>query len=165
MSRRQNDAALLKPGYGDSYGHRLIRRAPLGPARRGAQRHEELSAILGYGDGEPGELVNEVAFQRPVENGKLSYFQSGGGGGWRDPLDRDPHRVLEDVHDEYVSIEGACHDYGVVIVPETMTIDADATERRRAQLREARQNDPSWLALGRRRALTAAGVLEPEVPA
>ena len=40
---------------------------------------------------------------------------SGGGGGYGDPLTRDPGAVLEDVIDGYVSIVGALRDYGVVI--------------------------------------------------
>ena len=40
---------------------------------------------------------------------------SGGGGGWGDPFERDPQKVLDDVIDEYVSIESARDDYGVII--------------------------------------------------
>jgi N-methylhydantoinase B len=59
----------------------------------------------------------------------------GGGGGWGDPLDRDPALVREDVIDEYVSLEGARRDYGVVLNPGTLEIDeaATATERARRQ--------------------------------
>ena len=42
-------------------------------------------------------------------------YDYGGGGGWGDPLDRDPQAVLDDVLDEYVSVEGASRDYGVVL--------------------------------------------------
>ena len=37
------------------------------------------------------------------------------GGGYGDPLERKPELVLEDVIDDYVSIERAEKDYGVVI--------------------------------------------------
>jgi N-methylhydantoinase B len=121
-------------------------------------------AIIGYDDESPGEIVSEVAFNRPVANGQTSYFQSGGGGGWGDPLDRDVQRVLDDVLDEYVSVEGARHDYGVVIDQQTMTVDEEATERERAALRETRKDDPGWLALGRKQTLEAAGVLEWHAP-
>jgi N-methylhydantoinase B len=60
-----------------------------------------------------------------------------GGGGWGDPLDRDPENVLEDVRNEFVSIESARDDYGVVIAPATMTLDAGATAALRAKLRAA----------------------------
>ena len=62
------------------------------------------------------------------------YAQSGGGGGWGDPLARDVNAVLQDVVDEYVSIEGAARDYGVVIDPATMTFDVTATDTLRASL-------------------------------
>ena len=38
-----------------------------------------------------------------------------GGGGYGDPWTRDPQRVLDDVVNGYVTIEGAARDYGVVI--------------------------------------------------
>ena len=54
-------------------------------------------------------------------------FDYGGGGGWGDPLDRDPQAVLDDVLDEYVSVEGARRDYGVVLTGslEDLTLEVD----------------------------------------
>ena len=59
--------------------------------------------------------------------GEVLVNNSGGGGGWGDPFKRDPEKVLEDVRNEHVSIKSAREDYGVVIDPETMTVDAAAT--------------------------------------
>jgi N-methylhydantoinase B len=61
----------------------------------------------------------------------------GGGGGWGDPLERDPAIVREDVIDEYVSIEGARRDYGVVIDPLTLEVDEAATAAERTGRRGA----------------------------
>lgn len=61
-------------------------------------------------------------------------FESTGGGGWGKATDRPAARVLEDVLDEYVSIEAAKDLYGVVIDPKRMTVDEGAT----ARLREMR---------------------------
>jgi N-methylhydantoinase B len=67
-------------------------------------------------------------------------YQTNGGGGWGNPLERDPERVREDVRDEYVSVAGALADYGVVITgdprrdPEGLTVDVEATAQRRAAL-------------------------------
>lgn len=91
------------------------------------------------------------------ENGEYVYFArvpiwqtepntiwryiTNGGGGWGEALDRDPERVKIDVRDEYVTIEGALRDYGVVVVgdpesdPEGLTVDLEATERERASRR------------------------------
>ena len=40
---------------------------------------------------------------------------SGGGGGWGDPFKRDPDKLLDDVMDEYISVESAKNDYGMII--------------------------------------------------
>ena len=67
-------------------------------------------------------------------------YQTGGGGGWGDPLTRDPERVKRDVRDEYVSIEGALRDYGVAVRgdpvndPEGLMVDAEATRQRREKM-------------------------------
>jgi N-methylhydantoinase B len=55
-----------------------------------------------------------------------------GGGGFGEPFERDPERVLEDVRNGYVSVTAAERDYGVAIDPATMTIDAERTSRLRA---------------------------------
>ncbi|WP_098959658.1 hydantoinase B/oxoprolinase family protein [Pseudonocardia sp. N23] len=66
-----------------------------------------------------------------------------GGGGWGNPYTREADRVLRDVRDEYVSIEAAARDFGVIITgdpqkdPEGLAIDEAATEARRAELRNA----------------------------
>ncbi|MGQ0621757.1 MAG: hydantoinase B/oxoprolinase family protein [Panacagrimonas sp.] len=71
-------------------------------------------------------------------------YQTCGGGGWGNPLEREPERVKRDVRDEYVSIEGAYRDYGVVIKgdplkdPEGLVVDLAGTTRRRAEMAEAR---------------------------
>jgi N-methylhydantoinase B len=66
---------------------------------------------------------------------------SGGGGGWGNPFKRDPKKVLEDVRNEYVSLASAREDYGVVIDPQTLTLDTGAT----ATLRQERLRD--WQAV------------------
>ena len=64
-----------------------------------------------------------------------------GGGGWGNPLDRDPASVREDVLDEFVSIESARNDYGVIINPETLDVDVKATEILRAERRNRDETD------------------------
>ena len=65
-----------------------------------------------------------------------------GGGGWGDPFARLAERVLRDVRDEYVSIEGAARDYGVVVVgdpqhdPEGLRLDEEATSALRNRARD-----------------------------
>ena len=62
---------------------------------------------------------------------------SGGGGGWGDPLERDEQAVLADVVNGYVSLDAARDDYGVVIDAATMTIDGAATTALRSERRTA----------------------------
>lgn len=71
----------------------------------------------------------------------LLRYVSNAGGGWGDPLEREPERVKRDVRDGYVTIAGAARDYGVVVSgdpeedPEGLVLDLEATERLRDSLR------------------------------
>jgi N-methylhydantoinase B len=67
------------------------------------------------------------------ESGDVIQFISAGGGGYGDPLERDPQAVEQDVLNEYVSIERAQLDYGVVIDPKTLKIDLKETQKIREQ--------------------------------
>lgn len=67
---------------------------------RNSEDEQYLGALFSNVEVGPGD-----AFERP----------SAGGGGYGDPLERDPAEVLEDVIDGYVSVSRAAKDYGVVI--------------------------------------------------
>ena len=57
-----------------------------------------------------------------------------GGGGFGNPIERDPDRVAEDVRNGLVSSAAALRDYGVVLADDG-TVDARATaEARRSGL-------------------------------
>jgi len=66
-----------------------------------------------------------------LRKGDILRLSTGGGGGYGHPYDRPAEQVLLDALDGFVSPEAALRDYGVVITGET--IDAAATERRRAE--------------------------------
>lgn len=78
-----------------------------------------------------------------LETGDQLVYDFGGGGGWGDPLEREPWRVLEDVWDEYVSVEGARRDYGVVITGSLedmdLAVDEVATKALRLEMADRRQ--------------------------
>jgi N-methylhydantoinase B len=57
-----------------------------------------------------------------LEPGSVVELRTGGGGGYGDPMEREPERVRSDVIDGFVSIESADRDYGVVLDPETMQL-------------------------------------------
>ena len=85
--------------------------------------------------------VGHTADWIPMQAGQRIMFDYGGGGGWGNPLDRDPQAVLDDVIDEYVSVDGARRDYGVVLTGSleelTLAIDESATDELRAEMRKA----------------------------
>jgi N-methylhydantoinase B len=91
-------------------------------------------------EGLPDEMrVTDLAYAESLPAGSHLASQSGGGGGWGDPLDRDAGAVLDDWLDELVSLEAARREYGVVIDLATRAVDAAATLRLRAELRERRR--------------------------
>lgn len=109
------------------------------------QRHVH-PGIAGGRSGAPDEAIVSAGTDReinvsPVINahllktGEQLIYNFGGGGGWGDPLLRDPKAVLEDVWDEYVSIEGARRDYGVVITGSLEAMDLALDEAETASLR------------------------------
>jgi N-methylhydantoinase B len=85
----------------------------------------------------PGEQVVHGKESRDFGYGDVISFQQSGAGGYGDPLERDPARVLEDVLDDYVSSEAARREYGVVIVGDggDLRVDPAATGRLRAERR------------------------------
>jgi N-methylhydantoinase B len=72
-----------------------------------------------------------------VEERAMVMIRSAGGGGYGDPLERDPERVAVDVEEGYVSEQAARQLYGVVLRPDG-SVDATASERARRRLRELR---------------------------
>ncbi len=73
-----------------------------------------------------------------AKSGDTLTIYSAGGGGWGDPLERDPAAVLEDVRNGMTTLEKAREWYGVVI--ERDKVDIAATESLRREKRAARLN-------------------------
>src|SRR5437667_6435471 len=72
----------------------------------------------------------------PLEPGDVLLMESSGGGGFGDPLERDPARVAADVGEGYVTAAAAEAIYGVVL--RVGAPDATATEARRSKLHATR---------------------------
>jgi N-methylhydantoinase B len=68
-------------------------------------------------------------------------IQTPGGGGYGDPLEREPENVLEDVRNEKVSVRKASEEYGVVLTDDGTAVDEAATQERRQTLRESGASD------------------------
>ena len=73
-------------------------------------------------------------FSTTLGNGTLYHHRMAGGGGWGDPLERDPEAVARDVRREKVSERSAGEDYGVVLARDG-SVDAAATAERREAIR------------------------------
>ncbi len=67
--------------------------------------------------------------------GSSVVVETAGGGGWGNPLDRDPASVRSDVLDEFITVDAARDDYGVILKTDK-TIDEAATASLRAQRRQ-----------------------------
>lgn len=107
----------------------------------------------GLWGGTPGEsggyllrLPEETEFRQtggarlPVPVGAEAIIRTGGGGGWGNPLEREPERVRHDVREELISREAALEFYGVVLGAD-LTLDAAATARLREDLQSKRKAD------------------------
>jgi N-methylhydantoinase B len=107
------------------------------------------NGCAGGGHGRPGEIwINPGAptakrlpsryADHPLRTGDMFRLDTPGGGGYGDPLARDPERVLADVREGLVSREAAERDYGVIVQPAELSwaLDVAATQARRAQLRK-----------------------------
>jgi N-methylhydantoinase B len=86
-----------------------------------------------------GEVTTLPAkFTMTMRRGDVLHHVQPGAGGLGDPFERDPERVLVDVQNEKVSLEGARRDYGVVVDPMSWKVDVQETARLRSAGREAR---------------------------
>ena len=98
--------------------------------RPGAPSKQRLIRADGTVEDLPSKITNVS-----IHAGDLIWMSEPGGGGYGDPLDREPERVLEDLLEEKISPE-VCRDvYGVVVVDGELDLAATAT--RREELRVA----------------------------
>jgi len=119
--------------------------APIPPVNLGIQAGRHIHPPEGLFSGKPGAkaqfLVNGSSGNpfglTQLKPGDVVIIDAAGGGGFGNPLERDPEMIESDVIEEYVSLEKAEKDYGVVIVPETMKVDEEATRKLRESLRKA----------------------------
>ena len=74
-----------------------------------------------------------------LRKGELLHFWAMGGGGYDDPLERDPERVKNDVSEGLVSTGCAREIYGVVL-SEKLKVDREATLELRNQFLQSRRN-------------------------
>lgn len=97
----------------------------------------------------PGDLADLGGEQKvlpycefDLKNGDALYISHGGGGGYGDPLERDPQSVQDDLIDGLLSVEAARDLYGVMLDERGEEVDPSGTERLRGAIREERLKEP-----------------------
>ena len=100
--------------------------------------------------GQAERAVDALADAEPVRAGETIRIRTTGGGGWGDPLARDPAAVVRDVQWGKVSVAGAGDDYGVVLSADggMIALDGPATESLRAEQRARRTGDEPFFDRG-----------------
>jgi N-methylhydantoinase B len=77
-----------------------------------------------------------------VRRGDVYRHELAGAGGWGDPLQRDPERVLHDVMEEKITVAYARREYGVAIDERTWKVVSEETARLRAGARAGNGTPP-----------------------
>ena len=115
--------------------------APLSPTSIAVQAGRYRYPPEGIFGGCPSEKARFLKNGKPADPSGLTFcepgdvieFYSAGGGGYGNPLERDPEAVADDVKKGYVSIDAARKEYGTVIDPASLKPDMAATTRLRAE--------------------------------
>ncbi|MGB1880934.1 MAG: hydantoinase B/oxoprolinase family protein [Gammaproteobacteria bacterium] len=101
----------------------------------GGQPGQRSRKVLQRADGSEERVPSKCDRVKVAEN-DLLLFETWGGGGWGDPLARDPALVLRDIHRGLVT-QGGARRYGVVL-HEAGDVDEAATTALRAEMSAAR---------------------------
>lgn len=113
-------------------------------------------------------VVGNKADNITVEEGDLLHFITWGGGGWGDPLERDPELVALEVRRRLVTAEGARR-YGVVVSADGV-LDGPASAKLRQEMRNARPGEMPIFNFGpgieelRERCMAETGLPAPQPP-
>jgi N-methylhydantoinase B len=78
-----------------------------------------------------------------LDRGDVCHFSSCGGGGYGDPIERDPEKVARDVASGLVSRQWAEQLYAVCFQPLSSLVDVAATEKKREEVRHNRRRRSS----------------------
>ncbi len=95
--------------------------------RGGEDGHTAALRLRGR-NGRENELVSKVPYHK-VTAGETLVSHGPGGGGYGDPLMRDPQAVLDDVLEGFISAETARAAYGVVVKAKALDLAATRAER------------------------------------
>ncbi len=99
---------------------------------------KKLPTSLSSSSAEKTEHVQWGVYE--LKDGDMLYIRFMGGGGYGDPIDRDPDLVLEDVLKDLVSPECAKSIYGVIVEVDKKQVDLSKTKKQRDLIRQRRLN-------------------------
>jgi len=85
-----------------------------------------------------GKLEPKSSEETFLRKGDVFERVACGGGGFGDPIERDPQMVLSDVQNGLVSGRSAKEIYGVVLRGDLQGVDEEGTKKRREQIRAER---------------------------
>ncbi len=107
---------------------------------RGGKAGQPFEVVIDPGGPDERE-VDALADAEPIKAGEVIRIRTTGGGGWGDPLVRDPELVVRDVVWRKVSPEAALADYGVVL---TGTLEAGDLGHDEAATAAERAGRAAW---------------------
>ena len=123
----RKDWRILVPSYVGTHSNR--HKIP-GPGLKSGKAGTLTRITKNPGTDRSTSIPRESTFL-PVIAGDVVSISAGGGGGYGDPKQRDPEKVLMDVINGFVSEESAMRDYGVVLDMTSKIVDVEATHNLR----------------------------------
>lgn len=117
--------------------------------RSDRQRHRPYGLAGGHDGAPSGNMIVDGGrssgyppmFSTPLERDAVFHHRMAGGGGWGDPLTRDPQAVADDVRNDKVSRRAALETYAVVLT-ESGSVDVLATASERSARRTVPVPEP-----------------------
>ena len=132
-------AGRFRGGLGQVMELEIITGAPANHSCMYDRTGNPAQGLLGGKSGAAGDVrLTDGSRPHPkshyvLQPGQRVLLKLPGGGGYGEPFEREPLRVLEDVKQGYVTIVAAERDYGVVIHPAKMTVDEAMTTKLREE--------------------------------
>jgi N-methylhydantoinase B len=119
--------------------------APMPPVNLGIQAGRYRYPPEGLFGGKSGAKAQFLVNGKPgnpfgltqLKPGDVVIMDAAGGGGYGDPLKRDPELVEEDVIEGYVSLDKARKEFGVIVNPKAKKLDLEATKKLRHEMKKA----------------------------